>query len=340
MVGTAHAEPIHPNHAFLKDVIKGKEGQHQLADLLRKALTADPSGHALVTPDQCNTLHRMSCANPLDFLIAFQKEDKEGAPTDLAALADWVDTLVLKDPIVGIEYFSACLSVEGPTMIHRVITDCESREFHSGEKAWADPKTGKIVLAQDCANPVGAINPPVIVQPNCARIDWPGQGTDHQQIFVVGLSELPKTCTSLKQAGQSHFVKQMPHDCVDPCRGWEGIAVMRAYLKAEVGVLKDPQPSFIQEVDGTNSIQLPMEVTDGKHMVEICRTHVNPDGSLTVYRVGVVAENFVHLEATADHAAEHFAVIEESNFKPYSNAPPPTKLTPEEEKAERDFRPH
>lgn len=298
-------------HFFIhKTESPGVESPHQLADLIRISLAADPSGHKALTPDRCSETKLDSCATPQDYLDGFKYSDPQGVPATLAELAAYVDTFVLLQPEVGQEYFSACLYIRPAG--HSIGPNCVSRTFNPGEKAWGNPKTRKITLAQDCGNPVGMINPipEVKVNPACVTVKFPGGKGDEIAIFVYGVEPLPvKECTALKQAGSADFHSGMPHDCPDICKGWEGIYAIQNLLgDKHVVVLDSPQPSFIQQVDGVNELRLPRDILDGKHEVRICRH--GPNGEI-----------YMSVGVRDIHFQNSIAVVKESDWHRANEAP-------------------
>lgn len=136
---------------------KGISNPQQLASMIRANLARDPSGTSMLSPDRCATAGDRSCAAPIDYLEALRLADP-GAIDNLRSVHDlpaYLDSLEIVSAPEG-SYQSAWLK---PSTSRKSGWMPEfgglERRFHRGEKAWMNPRTGKIVFMGDCTNPVG-----------------------------------------------------------------------------------------------------------------------------------------------------------------------------------------
>ncbi len=131
--------------------------QH-IADALEASLPRDKSGNgrALIDPKLCHT--NGSCATAENFLDQLQFADPGGAPQTVQELPAYLRSLVVVDTNPDDVYSMSYLVPDGyggwspahGDANHKDLT----RHFKPGEKAYMNPKTGKIVLAGDCSNPI------------------------------------------------------------------------------------------------------------------------------------------------------------------------------------------
>lgn len=129
----------------------GAENPAEIADLVERSLARDPSGRTLISAENCRT--RGGCAAPINYLESFQTHDPHGGWT-LENLAEKLRTLVIKHDVKG-KYQMDRIVYGGSGSPGRTDVSGMSRTFARGEAAWVNPETGRPVLAENCANPVG-----------------------------------------------------------------------------------------------------------------------------------------------------------------------------------------
>ena len=192
-----YAAPV--GNPFLRGVHSPKE----LAEKIGIALWRDPSGQSVIDPERCK--RDGSCAKPADFLEMFQKSDPGAHLVNVRELSAFLQTLGIADAPEG-EYWLACLKPFRPVL------HCLSRQFKPGEKGWADPGTGQIILASDCTNPVEKEVP----KKKCVEVHFFTKAPDTVVRFaLLGPTDVSDECIGVKRVGETEFEPWWSDECAD-----------------------------------------------------------------------------------------------------------------------------
>ena len=193
--------------------LKGVNSPSELAGKIEASLAKDPKGTTMLDAARCKK--DGSCARPLDYLMTLQQSDPDARLTDVAQVPVFLRTLRVTDAPTG-EYWISCLKPTGKGAYEPVL-HCLSRSFKPGEKAWVNPKSGRIVFASDCTNP---IEKPVPPKQACAEVrfftkkDDPQYGTDTAVRFaIVGPADVKDDCIGVKRAGEEDFERWWTDEC-------------------------------------------------------------------------------------------------------------------------------
>jgi hypothetical protein len=187
----------------------------KLAARVRASLEKDPSGHEYINPEGC--AKNGSCATPLAYLLMFQNDDPKAAETRLKTVADLPDylaSLTITDAPLG-KYWMACLKFtnKNPDNHWQPIAKCIARAFKPGEHAWMDPVTKRIVLAEDCTNPVEKPEGPEL----CDEIQfYTGADITSVRYKTHGPTDMAEetVCTpALKRAGETDWEYPWEDNC-------------------------------------------------------------------------------------------------------------------------------
>lgn len=200
LTGAAQARPV--GNPFLR----GVKSPAELASKVEASLAKDPSGRAIIDDERC--LHGGSCASPDNYLQMFQESDPDAGLVEAAQLPAYLRTLRVVTAPVG-EYWMACLK---PTSngTYTPVLHCVSRRFKFGEMAWIDSRTGRIVLASDCTNPVEKEVPKKCVEvPFFTKI-----GDTEVRFALLGPSDIDDDCIAVKRAGATEFDVDWEDECV------------------------------------------------------------------------------------------------------------------------------
>ncbi|MDB5195414.1 MAG: hypothetical protein JWO84_598 [Parcubacteria group bacterium] len=130
----------HPFYAFCKGGVPSKD---ELVRRMRKSLDADRNGMQKL--EGCH-------ANPVQFLEAFRQGDPEAGLTHVSQLVVYIDGLVEMTPDRDTVYYSSCVmgKTNGP---EDVKPKCQPQKIAAGVKVYGNPKTHRMTLKLDCANP-------------------------------------------------------------------------------------------------------------------------------------------------------------------------------------------
>lgn len=139
----------------------GAKSPGEIAALVETSLAKDSTGMTLLSEDNCRT--KGGCARPVDYMTSFAAHDPQGAPKSLAELPGYLRKLVIRHDFQGKYQMDRIVYGRG---VHRADVNGMSRTFLKGEAAWVNPETGRPVLAENCANPVG-----VRIDLDCVYID-------------------------------------------------------------------------------------------------------------------------------------------------------------------------
>ncbi len=154
-------------HAAVGDsYYRGAKNPHELAQVMRAYLKAHPNdreGKGLLAPEKCHQAHEKSCGSMWAYLMSYQHDDPSAGLTSIEQLPAYLDSLEQVNP-KEVEYHMDCLEPAGAD-VYSVSTGCIDRRFKPGETAWENPKTHKIVFAQDCGNPVAGEVQEIVVIP-------------------------------------------------------------------------------------------------------------------------------------------------------------------------------
>lgn len=234
--------------------VVGDNAPAVLAPKVEASLKIDPTGNRPVDPTHCQA-NADSCATPNDFLPMYQKADPDSGLTSVSQLSGYMKSLVAKPaPMDGQKRWMACLKLTGKGT-HKPVWNCLGREFHKGEFVYVNPKTGKIVQAGDCANPVGELDVKKIVD-ECDEIDFYMRPGEEVHIGWLGHDALPDDkCNALMKAGETEWsyllLDECPRDRCDFSRPSHDLGLP---------VQAKPRISFIAHTAGWHKLRLTRKV--------------------------------------------------------------------------------
>jgi hypothetical protein len=194
----------------------GLKSPAELAALVEANLAKDSSGAAMLDPARCSAPH-WSCAAPADYLKIIREFDPDatvnGEPlTRVDQLPAFFRKLRVENAPSG-EYWMACMRKATPSSDWEPLDNCVARVFHPGEKAWTDPDTGRVVLAQDCTNPVGKPRQKI----GCADDVIYAEAGDTILLNQRGPTDLSHhVCTGLLRAGETEWESPYVERCAHP----------------------------------------------------------------------------------------------------------------------------
>lgn len=250
---TALAAPL--GNPFCKEL----ENPTELAGLIELSLASDPSGNTPLDPVRCKM---KTPAAPNDFLRVLSESDPQSGVTAVNQLPAYFRSLVeVKTPAT--KYWSACLKPTRSTPSGWIAeANCIARSFHKGERAWANPVTGKIVLQGDCSNPVQLPEPPKI---ECAyimvRVEQGDRALRVAEYTKNGVPLTDKLCNpAIKQVGsddwESPWFEHCPNiDC--DFRGPDRVYGTAGYGRTRKGSFKLSGPGWV-------ILRVPVHVTDAR----------------------------------------------------------------------------
>lgn len=234
-----------------------------LAEVMDKSIQANPKGTWAVSPSQC--AERGYCTRPVDFLEALQHDDPEAGLKSVSELPGYIRSL---KPVYGVKgaYWSDCIVPDkGSSVGWKVMHRCASRPPKPGEAVYYNEKTGKIVMLENCANPIDGPD----LSKNCAKIFVHNVGADRavrfKQYGPADLS-LDQDCTALKRPNDEAFTALFLERCESGDCDFSSIDAFLAGLSGH------KSGSFDPEVDGVTVVRLPGVVAEDNspHKMVFC----------------------------------------------------------------------
>lgn len=128
----------------------GAQTPTEIAVLVERSLAIDPTGRTMLDAAKCR--RDGSCAAPINYVESFRAHDPRGNVT-LENLGAYLRKLRIDCTVSG-EYQMDRIILRSGTLGQTDVNGM-SRAFLRNECAWVNPDTGRPVLAQNCANPVG-----------------------------------------------------------------------------------------------------------------------------------------------------------------------------------------
>lgn len=128
----------------------GAQSPTEIAVLVERSLATDPTGRTMLDAAKCR--RDGSCAAPINYVESFRAHDPRGNVT-LENLGAYLRSLRIDCTVSG-EYQMDRIIFRSGTLGQTDVNGM-SRAFLRNECAWVNPDTGRPVLAQNCANPVG-----------------------------------------------------------------------------------------------------------------------------------------------------------------------------------------
>jgi hypothetical protein len=122
-----------------------------IASAVEASVAKDPTGNTLIAPAKCR--RDGSCATPAAYLASFQAHDPEAGLTSVDQVANFMRTRLVKDCTITGSFQMDSIILSGGAA--RAAVDGMSRSLRKGECVYIDKVTGRVVLAEHCANPVG-----------------------------------------------------------------------------------------------------------------------------------------------------------------------------------------
>lgn len=266
--------------------LRGVKNPSHLAELIEANLARDPSGTTMLDPEQCK--RNGSCAAPVMYLESFKKHDPDAGLATVQDLPAYLRSLVMQDPPGGTFWMDCIKKTSG---IYHVVSNCLVRSFKKGEKAWVNPRTGRVALASDCTNPVGRPEKP---KPRCYIIpfDYRNQGDirwDYGRARVKAHYTLSAEEYQRLEADPCFFIsdydgerKPGPVECDDICpRGYQWPPFELAHAVGIPG--HKPETSFEFALrDGEGYLSLPLWalalIDTSVYCVDVYRYSVNVPG--------------------------------------------------------------
>ncbi len=121
-----------------------------IANAVEASVAKDATGNTLIAPDKCR--RDGSCATAAAYLASIRAHDPEAGLTSVTQVAGYLRALV-KDCTVTGQFEMDAIDMSSGHAQARV--SGMHRALRSGECVYRNPKTGRIVLAEHCANPIG-----------------------------------------------------------------------------------------------------------------------------------------------------------------------------------------
>lgn len=245
-----------------KPFLKGVKSPSDLASRIELSLAKDPSGKSMLDPAQCK--QDGSCASPIHYLEALQRVDPGAHLTKVAEIPVFLRTLRVVDAPAG-EYWISCLKPQTSGGF-QVEIHCLSRTFKSGEKAWVDARTNRIVFASDCTN---VVEKQIPVKTACVEIAFTTKPGDLVVRFaLMGPENVADDCVGVKKKGQTEFARLWKDDCPDEYCGFIGPSQVVGQSVRLIG-------SYVPE-PGEHVLRLPARVAESgsKFVAGICLERV------------------------------------------------------------------
>ena len=180
-----------------KPFLRGVFSSADLANRIEVSLIKNPRETSIIDPDRCKL--DGSCASPQNYLLMFQISDPQAHLTDVAQVPNLLRALRVAEAPSG-EYWLACLEPMGDET-YKSVLHCVSRSFKPGEKVWTDPKTGRIVLASDCTNPVENR----FRQRRALRLISNEARDTVVRFALLGPQDVSDDCVGVKRSGEIEF---------------------------------------------------------------------------------------------------------------------------------------
>lgn len=133
----------------LKGYYYNSHSLEEIASAVDSSLARDPSGNALIAPGKCRT--DASCATANAYRASFNAHDPDANLTSVNQVAGYLRSLIKDCTVTGQFEMDAIDMNGGP---HARVSGMH-RALRAGECVYRNPKTGRIVLAEHCANPIG-----------------------------------------------------------------------------------------------------------------------------------------------------------------------------------------
>ncbi len=233
----------------------------ELARDMREYFKTDPEGKSPVSK-RC-LANGYSCASAQQYLAGFKKADPQAGLQTVKDLPDYLETLV-RDSFKG-EAWMACLKKGTREMVW----NCLTRPLEEGEPAWKNPKTGRFVLANNCANPIGEL----IDTEECLYVDYYLMVEDEVHIFMLGKDPLPITgCLGIQRAGEVEWSNVLHDEC--PRYVCDARGPVQARGKP---LLPSLRVSYKAKKEGWHKLRLPLFLLDSENEVLLCV--IKPDGT-------------------------------------------------------------
>ena len=206
------SRPVAQRSTGRERFLVGKLDPKVMAPLVTASLKIDPAGNRPIDPAHCSP-NGDGCATPNDFLAMYQKSDPDYGLAAVSQLADYMtNNLQAQAAPEGKTYWMACLVRTG-NGTHKAVWNCLARKFHDGETVYVSKKTGRLVQARDCANPIGAEDVKE-VKLECNEIDhWMNPG---EEVHIAWLSNEPlpdDKCNALMKAGEDEWSYMLLDEC-------------------------------------------------------------------------------------------------------------------------------
>lgn len=220
--------------------------------MVTASLRIDPKGNHAIDPAHCSP-NADGCATPNDLLTGYQRKDPD-APKEVAQLPGYMASLVAQKAPVGKRYWMNCIKRTG-NGTHVVVPHCLAREFHEGEIVYANPRSGVLVHAGDCANTIEEEDV-VEIKLDCNEIVfWMNRG-DEVHIGWLSTVALPDDkCNALMKAGEDEWSYLLLDECPrDRC----DFSRPSRYLGLPVQA--KPRISFKAETSGWQRLRLTTQV--------------------------------------------------------------------------------
>lgn len=253
-----------------KPFLKGVGTPQNLASKVEASLAKDPTGNSVIDHARCG--QDGSCARPVDYVEMFRLSDPAARPITAKELPDFLRTLRVEEAPRG-EYWLACLK-DGKPVLH-----CVARRFKPGEKVWVNPQTGRILLAQDCTNPVERP-----VRARCVEVHFTTKlGDDVVRFALLGPAPIASDCYAIKKAGEEEWEALWRDECASAdCNFGAVSAVVRQPVQTIGSYLPEP---------GDHILRLPAEaaIRGSLYRTALCldRGGLHSDG------IGVQAQDYV-----------------------------------------------
>jgi len=193
----------------------GAQTPQELAGHVEEALARDSTGRTMLDAAKCR--RDGSCAAPVNYLESLQAHDPHGGWT-LENMASKMRSLRLDCDVDGVFQMDRIIWTSGS--LGRTDVGGMSRAFLEGECAWVNPETGRPVLAEDCANPVGQR-----IDLNCVYVNFEVRNPEEYSVIWARYNRPDDQCFMYRRTNAlferdtpQTVWHQVPHGCIGyPC---------------------------------------------------------------------------------------------------------------------------
>jgi|CXWL01.1.fsa_nt_gi hypothetical protein len=294
----------------------GAQSPQQLANIVEAALKRDPTGATMLSVAKCKK--DGSCASATNYLESFKAHDPEANLKTVAEIPAYLRSLEKDCSVSGKFQMDRIVLANGKG---RADVNGMSRALRKGECAWVNKRTGRVVLAPYCANPIGR----PLVAPPCAYVDFEVRDPREANVHYAVYGPYDDVCfgyRSVAKTGEPDSAKALwlrpPIGCpLSPC---DFSAVDRAVSldRTRMGTIQVVPGHYQFRVsrkfaqNQANLLALCVEVRDGQARQSSFTNGVRPKDYRTVGGVSRARVHYVSFEKGTDQLFFWAATDEEA----------------------------